>query len=335
MPKLPRFLATPVWKQVRRGYGTLTSPSSRKFFATPLVRLSLRVTGATLLIYILVIGSAAIFIYRGSSNFYTRTAERIFSYPAGIVAGESIPLSRFRLEVAARKHYAQVRGAAFTEAEIEDFAMTQLETRKLFSQVLAEKSLMISEEELSNRMNEIISQAGGEDKFRQFLKENYSEKVTIDVFRMWMKEAAIESTIQQKVLVHTELKHILVAVPENASADQVDKALTKIRDIRNSITDIASFAEVARQRSEDVASRDKGGDFGTTNKGSDAPVLSADFEKAAFETAVGQISEPVRTPNGWHILYIVSRGGDTNLSKKQLLEERRQAAGIRRFVATN
>jgi parvulin-like peptidyl-prolyl isomerase len=248
------------------------------------------------------------------------------------VRGESITLSRFRLEVAARKHFAEVQKIAYTQDEIDAFVSDQLVTRTLFSQVLTENKLVISKDELDTRINSIISEAGSSEKLSQFLREQYGEAVTIDVYRMWMHDAAVQSAIQQKLLTHAEIKHILVAVPTGSTAEVVEKARLKAAGIRSSITDVSLFEETAKARSEDASSRDKGGYFGTTNRGDTSPVLSEAFETAAFTLPVGQISDPILTPSGWHIITVVSREGTIDLSKKALLEKERKRGSIHTFM---
>ncbi len=333
MAKLPRFLVTPVWKKLSRSYATLKSPQIRRFFGLPIVKRSLKISLLTLATYLLLVVFGAIGTYHfKSSNFFTHFTESIFPYPAAMVRGESIPLSRFRMEVSARKHYAEVQKIAYTDTEIDQFVINQLVSRKIFAQVLKENKLMVSEEELDQRMKDITSQAGGEDKLKLFLKEQYGDGVDLATFRIWMHEAAVESAIQQQLLVHAELKHILVAAPAGSAADVVEKARLKAVEIRTSITDSATFSDVAKARSEDVASRDKGGDFGTTNRGDEQPILSEAFEKAAFTTPVGQISEPVLTSFGWHIVLVVKREGSIDLGKKTFLNEELKRGRISRFV---
>lgn len=62
------------------------------------------------------------------------------------------------------------------------------------------------------------------------------------------------------------------------------------------------FAELARQYSED-ASANSGGDLGWVNPGDTVP----QFEQAMNQLAPGEISEPVRTPFGYHIIQVLER----------------------------
>jgi len=94
------------------------------------------------------------------------------------------------------------------------------------------------------------------------------------------------------------VRHILIAVPRNASAEQVDtarrKALAVAEEARKPGVD---FAALARKRSEGSSSSD-GGDLGFFKRGTMVP----EFERVAFTLKSGEVSDPVRTQFGWHVL---------------------------------
>ncbi len=82
-----------------------------------------------------------------------------------------------------------------------------------------------------------------------------------------------------------------------------EEALAKAQDIRKKITDGTDFATLAKAESDDTGSATKGGELGTFKRGQMVP----QFDQAAFALPVGQISEPVKTPFGYHLIKITSR----------------------------
>ena len=92
-----------------------------------------------------------------------------------------------------------------------------------------------------------------------------------------------------------------------ASETSAETALAKIEELRLKLAepgiDVATtFAELAKESSECPSSA-KGGDLGEFTHGQMVP----EFDKAAFELPVGQVSEPVRTKFGYHLILVTSR----------------------------
>jgi peptidyl-prolyl cis-trans isomerase D len=83
-------------------------------------------------------------------------------------------------------------------------------------------------------------------------------------------------------------------------------ALETARRIRGEILAGADFAEQARMHSGDPASAGQGGDLGWFERGD----MAAELERVAFELAPGEISEPVLTPYGYHIIRVSEKEAD-------------------------
>lgn len=92
-------------------------------------------------------------------------------------------------------------------------------------------------------------------------------------------------------------RHILIQLPEDASQAQVQSAEQQIADIQRQLEEGADFAEMARQYSDGPSGSD-GGDLGWFGRGQ----MVAPFEEAAFALEEGEISDPVRTQFGVHLI---------------------------------
>ncbi len=101
------------------------------------------------------------------------------------------------------------------------------------------------------------------------------------------------------VVEQTHARHILVRVNETTSENE---AKAKIERVRDRIETGAKFADQARVNSED-ASSGKGGDLGWINPGDTVP----EFEQAMNKLKIGEMSQPVRSPFGWHIIVVEER----------------------------
>jgi len=101
------------------------------------------------------------------------------------------------------------------------------------------------------------------------------------------------------VVEQTHVRHILVRVNETTSETE---GKAKIDRVRDRIDTGAKFADQARLNSED-ASSSKGGDLGWVSPGDTVP----EFEQAMNKLKIGEVSAPVRSPFGWHLIVVDER----------------------------
>ena len=97
--------------------------------------------------------------------------------------------------------------------------------------------------------------------------------------------------------------HILIIVDKKATPQDTLSAWKKALKVREDVIAGAKFEELASKISDDPSAKTNGGDLGYFS----AFQMVYPFEDAAFKTAVGQISRPVRTRFGYHILKITDK----------------------------
>ncbi len=131
-----------------------------------------------------------------------------------------------------------------------------------------------------------------------------------------VKLLEIRSHNQPTIVEQTHARHILIKV--NESTSEAD-AKAKIERLRERLIAGAKFEDIARANSED-ASAAKGGDLGWLSPGDTVP----DFEHAMDKLKVGEISEPVRSPFGWHLIEVLGRRKE-DITKEREREQARQA----------
>jgi len=99
-------------------------------------------------------------------------------------------------------------------------------------------------------------------------------------------------------------RHILIAFKGSPAAQKGKKELTeaeakaKAEEIRAKIVAGGDFNELAKKESDDVGSGSRGGELGTFGRGQMVP----EFEKAAFDAKVGEVTPVVKTQYGYHII---------------------------------
>jgi peptidyl-prolyl cis-trans isomerase D len=92
-------------------------------------------------------------------------------------------------------------------------------------------------------------------------------------------------------------------------------ALARAQAVRQEIVGGADFAEVARRESQDPGSARNGGDLGTFGRGQMVPA----FDSAAFSLPVGEVSQPIETQFGLHLIQVQERTGDQVKARHILL----------------
>ncbi|MGD9168866.1 MAG: SurA N-terminal domain-containing protein [Candidatus Thiodiazotropha sp.] len=92
--------------------------------------------------------------------------------------------------------------------------------------------------------------------------------------------------------------HILIQVDTDADQAAEDEAKAKIDALAEKLRNGESFEELAKQNSQDPGSAASGGDLGFFAKG----VMDPAFETAVFALQEGEVSEPVRTSFGFHLI---------------------------------
>lgn len=95
------------------------------------------------------------------------------------------------------------------------------------------------------------------------------------------------------------VSHILINVPKNATPEQQKAALAKAEQLASEAKP-DNFAKLAEQSSDDLGSKRSGGDLGWLEKG----VTNASFDDALFSLQRGQVSKPVLSDEGYHVLWL-------------------------------
>lgn len=213
----------------------------------------------------------------------------------------------------------------------------------LLEQIIAQKllinqakldSIEVSPEEIESQLDYRISNIlrmmnGDEERFQEFYgKTIYEVK---EGFRDDIEQQLLAERIQQKLIgsvsitpkevvtffnkipvdslpylnAEVELSE-LVLVPE-INAEERQLALDKMTGIRDRIVAGEDFAALAQKYSQDQGSGSQGGDLGWQKRGS----FVTEFEAAAFNLSIGELSEVVETEFGFHIMELLGRRGNT------------------------
>jgi peptidyl-prolyl cis-trans isomerase D len=138
-------------------------------------------------------------------------------------------------------------------------------------------------------------------KYFLISEKSIADKVTVDPGEIQRAYSANQESY--RVPARVKVRHILIETPKpgpDGKVDQkaVDGARAKAMDVLKQAKATSDWTELAKKYSGDPGSKDKGGELGWLGKGQTV----AEFDKVAFAQNKGQISDPVQTSFGFHII---------------------------------
>lgn len=134
--------------------------------------------------------------------------------------------------------------------------------------------------------------------YRQQLAKSYLTDASVDEANALLSYNRMKENV--------EAWHILIRLQPNATDEQVDEAYNKAERARQRILDGEDFATVAKAVSEDPSAQQNGGYLGYFT----GMQMVRPFEDAAFALKVGEVSEPVRSNFGFHVIKVTNRRPD-------------------------
>jgi peptidyl-prolyl cis-trans isomerase SurA len=224
--------------------------------------------------------------------------------------------------------------------ELERTMLNQLVNHRLQVQEARREKIEVSEDELRGVLEDFVKRNGG-------VREDIETKlqgqgVTWEALRREMREQLMAQKVRSRRVVRratiTEpevdrylaenrdrfdagLKyragHIAVPAEPTSSSAAWERAKAEVESIAAALAGGADFAELARTRGKDPA----GGDLGWLNRGE----LDPSFERPLLALQKGQVTEPIRSPAGYHLLKLVER---EELTAERLAEARQQARDL-------
>ncbi|MEZ5466932.1 MAG: SurA N-terminal domain-containing protein [Lysobacterales bacterium] len=208
-------------------------------------------------------------------------------------------------DLASREITARLSESAFvTDAEVDNYLRLQNQTR-----TFAAVTLNAAEETVPAPTEEAIA-ADFEARKSEFMTP---ELVTVEYVELQPSDIKVDPPTEEDLQARYEeqkdryvvpeqrqISHILFEVPTGADAEAQKAALAKAEAVLAEIRGGKDFAEAATANSDDLGSKQQGGDLGWLEPGASDPA----FEEAAFKLEAGAVSEPVLGTNGYHLILV-------------------------------
>jgi len=187
-----------------------------------------------------------------------------------------------------------------------DEALESLITNKVIELESEKEKVKVTGNEIDEELTKLQESYGGEEGFATALEQNNvsMEQVREDIEYYLLAEKMIEPSIkitEEELKTYFEENKESFDQKEQVKASHIlveDEALAK--KVKEELDNGKDFAELAKEYSTDTSNSEAGGDLGFFAKGD----MTEEFEKAAFNLEVDEISDPVKTEFGYHIIKV-------------------------------
>lgn len=228
----------------------------------------------------------------------------------------------------------QIRGGVASSAIVND--QTAHDILRIQSQTRTFETLRIPASAVSDQVE--VSEDNIEDYYEDN-KSNFLQPERVDVAYLTLSLDDLADNVEvsdQELRDYFEQQRDEAGGEEQRRASHIlieagDDAQAQLAEVQEKLEDGEDFAELAKTYSADVASAEQGGDLGYAGKG----VYDSAFEEALFSMDEGEVSEPVETQFGYHIIKLTgvrkTEGPSFEDQRDQLRQELAREKARRRF----
>ena len=215
---------------------------------------------------------------------------------------------------AAKDVVARVGSETITKDELYDFlvkhggteALEQLIQEKVVSIEAAKQNVTVTDDEVNNKLQDMMASYGGENAFNQALAysgytmEDVKTNLIMQLKLIKLMGPTITITDDEMKTYFDENKATFAQEEQVKARHILVESKEKADEVKAKLDAGGDFAELAKTYSTDTGSKDAGGELGYFGKGS----MVKEFEDVAFALKVGETSGPVKTDYGYHIIQV-------------------------------
>lgn len=251
------------------------------------------------IVVVIFLTTVGVMIYNQKSETpFVKGVTKVVPYPAAFVDGRYITMADYYAQLDILKtYYKEFKKIDFASDEGKNMlgdlrkeVMDRLKEEAIITSEAKKLKVSVPKNELDESFDKLVTSNGGQKDFSEVLKKFYGltpEEFKTQVYAPRMLKQKLTEKINSDESV------------TNASKKKAEEILAQIKGG-------ADFEKLAKENSEDPGSAANGGDLGYFGKGKMVP----EFEKAAFELQVGQVSDLVRTVYGFHIIKVTDKKDD-------------------------
>lgn len=265
-----------------------------------------------------VIGFVLVYPKKSDSKF-TQVMGLLYPMPAARIDDSVVWSHQFTQRVRYLDHFNQKTGdqtatKKLTDQQLRGQVLDGLIENKLIYLEAKKRGVSVSGEEITVA----YANQGKPEEVSQKIAELYG--MSESQFKTILGEQILKDKVKTAALMKIRLRHILVTT------------LLGAQDAKRQISGGKSFADAAKEFSQDAQSKDKSGDLGYWYKGELAKQISPGFEEVAFKQKVDEVSDLIQTQYGFHILQVTEKTGDNYQSYDEWLKVRWGSYKVKKYI---
>src|SRR3990167_2965263 len=256
-------------------------------------------------------------------NSFAQFWTKLYPYSVDVTGWHLVTLSDVVGQEKIIKYFADHSGNPLPDRfEVDNKVISSLEEVELAQKALKQNKVKVKKQDVNDIIKKIEDENGGKDKVKELLQSLYG--INLADFRQIVKEQLYKDKVRSDVLRNIKVRHVLLSDENRA------------KDIKGKIDrGEVSFADAAKQFSSDQGTKDDGG---LIKINQDSEFISRDsglvkeFNDIAFALTKGQVSDPVKSEFGWHIITVEDIKGNVDKSYDDYMSEIRKKVIIWHLV---
>lgn len=255
---------------------------------------------------------------------------------AASVNGQNIPIEDYQKEYWMQRNYVvQKRGNLYLEENIaqgqdktvdkalKEMVLKNLEQSEIIRQEAKNAGIEIKDEDVNQVLDNMKKQYGGEEAFLEALEK---KGMTEDYLKKNIKNSILQEKLYKHIersvkITNDEVEKYYEKHKKDFAEVNVDHILVKSKElaekIKRDLDNGAEFRDMAKEYSVDFSSYDNGGSLGYLNK----KKMPAEFIQKVFSMGKGEVSDPVKTQLGYHIIKVNDVKDSLEFMRSNLIHE--------------
>ncbi len=238
--------------------------------------------------------------------------EAVSADSIAVVDGTEVSKAEFDQYIARSKKQAEIEKREFPKVgtaeykSVQNNIVTYLVRRTENEKEAAALGIVVTDAEIQERLDQVKTQLGGEDKFQQAVKQQglTLNQVRDDISGQLLSQKLVDKLTKDVKVADADVKKYYeenkaqFRVPESREVRHIlVKSKGEAMSIRAQLENGADFVALAKKYSQDPGSKDAGGKL-TITKGQTVPP----FEQASFTLKTNELSQPIKTQFGYHLI---------------------------------